>query len=83
MKNTAFKKFTGPFGTLLAIRDDGHRWFATRIGNITKYIPDSRGRAVEIKVMSEKHMWKLLNRSTSPKVPALKRWLMREVIPVL
>ena len=83
MKNTAFKKFTGALGTIFAIRDGGHCWFVTRVGDMTKYMPDKRGRSIAVKVLSEKHLWKFLNKSTNPKAPALKRWIVNDVIPAL
>ena len=83
MVNTAFKKFTGSLGTIFAIRDDGHCCFVTKAGDITKYMPDKRGRSIAVKVLSESHLWKFLNKSTNPKAPALKRWIANEIIPVL
>ena len=83
IKNSPMHKFTGEFGTIYAIRDNGRCWFSSKIGGMTKYIPDKRGRSVAIQMISDVELSRIIAKTRHPLAPAFERWLRAEVIPEL
>lgn len=83
LDNSPMHKFTGIFGTIYAIRDGGRCWFSTKIGDMTRYIPDKRGRSVAIQMISDAELSMLIAKTRHPSAPAFERWLKAEVIPEL